>query len=364
MINLDKNTLILDFESFFSHEYSLKELTPEAYIRGPEFQSLVLALTPYDPDVDHPIEDFRGPDAIAARIAAQDWESTTVIAQNASFDSGILSAVYGVQPAFIIDTMSMARGLFGPWESASLKALAAKFGLAEKSVPYASFVGKRFEDLDPATLDALAAGCRDDVALTREIARRLLIDFPEDELEIVDMTCRMFSVPVIEGNKLYFRGLAFAEATRKEFALATLGVSAKELRSAPRLVELLEAEGVNPPRKDNKTQSPSFAKTDQFMRELTRREDRAGALGRARIDVNSSIDETRAISLADMASRGPLMISLNYCGAFTKRWSGGGSINVQNFPREGAVKQGLCAPHGYRIIDVDLSQIEYRNALS
>jgi hypothetical protein len=146
-----------DFEAFFSREYSLKKMTSEAYIHGPKYQSLVLALTPYDPVVDHSIEVLRGPDAIAARVAAQDWSSTTLIAQNASFDAGILSAIYEVQPAFIVDTMAMARGLFGPWESASLKALAAKFELIEKTVPYESFMGKRFDEIDAETLDALAA---------------------------------------------------------------------------------------------------------------------------------------------------------------------------------------------------------------
>jgi hypothetical protein len=84
--------IVADFEAFFSREYSLKKMTSEAYIRGPKYQSLVLALTPYDPVVDHSIEVLRGPDAIAARVAAQDWSSTTLIAQNASFDADPRSA--------------------------------------------------------------------------------------------------------------------------------------------------------------------------------------------------------------------------------------------------------------------------------
>ena len=235
-----KNAIVLDFEVFHSREYKMGKgkLSTEEYIRGAKYQSLVLALTPDDPVVNHPIEVVCGPDAIATRITAIDWPATTVIMHNANFDAGILSVRYNAHPARIVCTLAMARGLWGPddVDGASLEDLAAKFGLPPKTVPYSDFMGKRFEELDAATVNALAAGCQNDVALTREVARRMLREFPECELDIVDQTCRMFTEPALIGDERYLRGLVIMEKTRKTYVKKRLGVTAKELRSGKRFV--------------------------------------------------------------------------------------------------------------------------------
>ncbi len=57
---------------------------------------------------------------------------------------------------------------------------------------------------------------------------------------------------------------------------------------------------------------------------------------------------------------GTLPVYLNYCGAHTTRWSGGGGVNFQNLPRGGDLRRALMAPPGHKLAIVDLSQIECR----
>jgi hypothetical protein len=67
-------TLVLDFETHYSHDYSLKKLTTEAYVRDERFEALTLAVK--GPDI---CKVFLGPDEIVAWIAAQDWSEITAV---------------------------------------------------------------------------------------------------------------------------------------------------------------------------------------------------------------------------------------------------------------------------------------------
>ena len=51
---------------------------------------------------------------------------------------------------------------------------------------------------------------------------------------------------------------------------------------------------------------------------------------------------------------------LNYYGAHTGRFSGGDKLNLQNLPRNGAIRSALSAPLGNVLIACDSSQIEAR----
>lgn len=352
--------LTVDFETFFSQEYSLKKMTTEAYIRGDQFEALCLCAKNYETGAQEWVE---GPRQIAAWVKATDWSQTVVVAQNAAFDVGLLSMRYGVSPRSIICTMSMARAVFGPGKSASLAALAAHYGLAPKTVPYNRFIGRHWADMDAALREELIDGCMHDVELTETIARKLLAVFPKSELPIVDLTVRMFTEPQFVGDEAALRALAQAEMDRKAALLDELDVSAGDLRSTARFVSLLEAEGEEVPEKPGKNGPiPAVAASDPYMQELVLREDRAGLLAQAKLDVGSAINETRAGRMAGAASRGPVPIYLNYFGAATSRWSGGDRCNYQNMPRGGELRRTLKAPPGHKIIVADFAQVEYRFA--
>lgn len=353
--------IVIDFESYYDNSYTLRKMTQEAYIRSDKFEALVLCM--HDLKTGKTIS-AAGPLNIGAVIRNTDWHNTAVIAHHAAFDIGILSMRYGAIPKAIYCTMSMARGLYGASEPVSLAMLAKKFGLPAKSVPYNRFIGRYWQDMDEDLRQELVAGCEQDVRLTSILFGRFIKEFPRQELPVIDMTVRMFSQPQFIGNADKFQAIAEAEWGRKNEAMIELGVTEAQLQSSAKFVNLLEECGEEVPTKSGKLKpNPCIAKSDVYMQELSGRDDRAGALARARLDAKSTLEETRAFKLAEASRRGPLPIYLLYCGAETMRWSGG-DLNPQNLPRKGELRSCFKAPPSYSLIIADFSMIEARLLLA
>jgi DNA polymerase len=357
----------LDFETFFSDDYTLKKMTTEAYIRDPRFEALGCAIrfehpTLKDTTYWYPNEQAFDDERTEMQMAFDDvdWPNTAVIAHHAHFDGLILSHHYGIKPAFWFDTLSMARLVHGNHLSVSLASLAAHYGLAAKTVPYDLFRGRRWADLDAATRDSLGAGCCHDVDLTYQIFKSLGQGFPVEEYVVIDATVRMFTEPTLVGDQKLFEALRDSEFLSKNQTMYELGVGESDLQSAGKFVALLEAEGVEVAYKDGKNGPiPAIAKTDPFMQELLDDPDpRVAALAQARLDTKSTIDETRAGRLAAMSTRGALAVYLSYCGAHTTRWGGGDRVNFQNLTDR--LRHGVTAPEGYDFAQVDQSQGECR----
>ena len=361
--------LTVDFETAFDSEYTLSKLTTEAYIRDPRFEAMGCAIK----DEDAPAK-WWASDMLDAALESYDWASSAVLAHHSAFDGLILSHHFGIKPKYWLDTLSMARYLHGRDLSLSLESLAAHYGLGAKSVPYDKFKSKRWADLDQQLRDELAEGCRRDVELTYALFRCLSKNFPSVEYPIVDLTVRMFTEPRLVGDAALFETIRDEEFLRKNERLYELGVGESDLQSSAKFCALLEAEGVEIEMKEGKDGPiPAIAKTDSFMRSLCEYnspdaveesgrlvENRVAALAQARLEVRSTLDETRAGRLRGMAARGPMAVYLNYCGAHTRRWSGGDSVNFQNLPQSAALRRGLRAPPGYLFASPDQSQGECR----
>jgi hypothetical protein len=350
--------LVLDFETYFDGEYTLKKLTTEAYIRDPRFEAHGVGL--YFPDTS---KKFWVPqEQVRAVFDGMDWSKIVCIAHHAQFDGLILSHHYGKRPAFWICTMAAARAVRGTHEKASLAALAGHFGLLEKSVPYAAMQGYRWAQMDPWLKQTLGDGCLHDCELTWAIAKQLLPALPALEYDMIDLTVRMFTEPALQGDVPLLNEIVAEEVERKQALLDELGVTAADLQSADKFVALLEAEGVEIEYKDGKKGPiPAIAATDDFMKGLVDHGDeRISTLASARLDVKSTIGETRAGRLGAVASRGSIPVYLNYCGAHTMRWSGGDRLNLQNLPRGSQIRSSIVAPCGYVLSIVDAAQIEAR----
>ena len=141
------------------------------------------------------------------------------------------------------------------------------------------------------------------------------------------------------------------------------GITAAELQSSERFAELLRECGVEPEIKISPkgNQIYAFSKTDQFMRDLLEDEDdTVRTLAEARLGEKSTLLQTRAATLGWMASRGPMPVYLRYSGASTLRFSGGDGANWQNFKRGSDIRRAICAPEGYLLAPIDLSQVECR----
>lgn len=345
----------LDFETYFSDEYTLKKLTTEAYIRDPRFKTHCLGMT-------------RGEHCGVLRGEWLTPESLVCLSQNAliahhaHFDGLILSHHYGVKPAFWFDTLSMARLIFPHTRSLSLGNIAKKLGLPEKSVPYNEF--KNFTMLPTELYNKVAAGCKLDVELTYAVFQTLIKYIPRSELRIIDLTVRMFTEPSLRLDRDTLNTYLRETKEEKDDLLAASGVTKDELNSAERFSALLTALGVEPPTKISKKtgkMSWAFAKTDKdFKGLLDCGIPAVETLVAARLEVKSNSVQTRAERMLDMDARGPMCVYLNVYGAHTLRWSGGDLMNWQNFKRGSALRAAVKAPPGYVVVVVDASQIEAR----
>ena len=370
------NLLVLDFETYYDRaSYTLKKMTTEAYIRDPRFEALCCGfytqrdpVTGEGPGFSHYAPQY----LLETALGTIDWENTGVLCHHAQFDGLILSHHFGIKPALWFDTLSMARLVIGTHVSASLASLAAMFDLAPKTVPYDLFNGKRWKEISPNDQEALGEGAAHDCELTYQIFQKLLPHVPRVELELIDLTIRMFTEPSLSADIDALDKIAADELEKKKVLLAELGMSydekgkpPKELSSSTQFAAILTGLGVEveykPSPRNPDAMIPAVAKTDDFMKELLDDENEIiSGLAAARIGVRSTIDETRAGRLASSARRGKLPIYLGYCAAQTNRWVGGDATNFQNFKRGGSIRNALVAGDGYKLLIVDKSQIECR----
>ena len=352
--------VVADWESYFSRKegYTLDRMSTESYIRDPRFAAHGCAIK-WSP-AEQPIWYDRG--EIRAVLSDTDWRDVYMIHHHAHFDSLIESYHYGVRPAGIGCTLSMARILLGNHLSVSLDSVRKHFGMPVKRTPYHLFDGRRWDDLTPAVRQQIGAGACDEVESIWQIFLLLKKNFPDEELKVIDTVIRMFSEPVLRGDTEALAQIWEDEAIKKRTSLAELGVTEADLQSADRFAELLRQCDVEPEMKDGK-KGPiyAFAKTDNFMREILEHDDdRVRLLAETRLGVKSTIMQTRAETLGFMAQRGPLPVYLSMYGAGTLRVSGGDGANWLNFKRRSPIRRAICAPPGYLLGPIDASQIECR----
>ena len=346
----------LDFETFFSDDYSLSKMTTESYIRDPRFEAHGAAIK----WAMHEPAQWYDAQQLAWQLQQQDWSDVALITHHAHFDGFILFHHYNVRPKLHICTLSMARLLLGNHISVSLDSVRTHLGMPLKRTPYHLFKNKHWQELDRTTQQDLADGCCDEVESIARIFCILGRQFPREEYDVVDTTIRMFTEPVLKADRGMLLNIWRAEEANKKQSLEELGVTAKELGSNERFAELLREQGVEPAVKPGKNGAIyAFAKTDEFMSECLEDEnDRVRALASARLGQKSTLVQTRAETIGYMANRGPLCVYLRYAAAHTSRWGGGDKSNFQNMvPR---IAQAIVAPDGYLLASPDCSQIECR----
>ena len=354
--------LTIDFETRWSKsDYTLSKMTTEEYIRDDRFTAFGACIHEYGST--DPIEWFGGSD-LPELFSSIDWGRTAVLAHNAQFDIAILAWRYSCQPAFIFDSLSMARALRGVEVGNSLAKLASDFALPPKGNAVYSTDG--LTELDKAVEGELAEYCKHDVYLCEEIFSRLVVGYPAKELRLIDMTLKMFTQPTLVLDPLMLSNAIEEERTSREALLQKLSIGETELASNPKFAEQLQKLGVVPPTKVSKTtgkQTLALAKNDALFQTLLngQREDVA-LLCEARLRVKSTTERTRAQRFLDISQRGSLPVPLSYYGAKSGRWSAskGSAINMQNLKRGSFLRKAIMAPDGHQLVVGDLSQIEPR----
>jgi DNA polymerase len=357
------NLLTIDWETYYDTNYSLSKLTNEEYVRSPLFEPIGLSIK----ENTAPATWFSGTkQEIADHLAKFDWEGSAVLAHNSPFDVSILTYHFGYRPKLILDTLSMARALVGMHTGLSLSALAEYFGVGTKGNAVANARGMHREDFSQAQLAEYGGYCCNDDELCFDIFQKMRPGFPKEEIQLIDLTIRMATEPVIELDTSVLREHLLEVQYQKGLLLESLGnrFGKDVLMSNPKFADALRSFQIDPPMKISPTtEKPTyaFAKKDEGLLDLLEHPNPdVQTLVAARLGVKSTIEETRTERLIDIASRGALPIPLKYYAAHTGRWGGDGKINPQNFGRGSKIKKGLKAPKGHVLIDADSSQIEAR----
>ena len=350
----------LDFETYFDTKVSLTKLTTMDYVRHEKFKVWGVGIK-----IDHDDTEWYGEDEAEAAIHDIDWSEATVVCHNTPFDGYILTRHYGVTPKYYIDTAAMNRGLF-PGQSARLKDCAirafpndAKMRKGEELAD-----AKGIYDLDPELEEAIAGYCIQDVDLTYAIYNQLVDRMPQSEMDIIDMTCRMFCEPKLIVNRealVLFRDF---QITASEQAIEEAGIDRKVLSSNQQFHDFLFTIGIVPPTKKSPTTGkniPALGKNDKAFTQMQKMYPEYQHIWNARKAVKSRINETRAQRFIDAThDDGTISVPLRYYAAHTGRFGGTEKINMQNMPRNSELRKALCAPEGQLVFVADLSNIEAR----
>lgn len=369
--------ITIDWETFYSKDYSLTKLTTEEYVRSPLFEAIMLGMRM--PNGTHRV--IQGTEAeIQYQLDAIDWSKYAVLAHNTMFDAAILSWRFGVKPRAWLDTLSMARAMFG-LKGNSLALLAKKYNLEDKGTYATNMMGKRRADMTDAEFDSYAKYCLHDVDLCYQLyqlmsagwydleSSDLRHPFPLNELKLIDALIRMYTEPSLLLNKQKLEAHLAGVIERKEKLLAACAVDKDILMSNHKFAELLQSLGVTPPTKISATTGKitfAFAKTDPGMKDLLEHPDeRVQVLAAARMGVKSTLEETRTTRFIDIATRGGFFpIPLKYSAARTHRLGGMDKINLQNLPARGKdakqLKKAIEPPPDHSVINSDSSNIEAR----
>lgn len=377
--------LTLDLECYFDSEYSLKEMGAIEYVQGQQFELLAIGLKRDDSPAQCVIGD--------TYPVGIDWNQWTCLCHNAAFDLLVLDRRFGIMPPFVLDTLALARH----WDSRSkhdLGSLCHRFKLPAKGETQ-DFNGWTFREryftsgrskaqqqrpiFTPEKIEAMKGYCANDVEQTYALASILLpkLSNPATELKLAKHTLDLMLSPALKLDKTKAAELLLGMVAEIEKSVAESGYTAKEI-SANKiyeglLVDALHVAGDDPRRYFKTTAKGTYkladAKADPFADELLAHKDEGVCkLALARKAIKSwPLHMKRVERMTRIANcdGGWLGIPLNYHGAHTGRWSGGGKWNPQNFPKQGhplivAMRGLIVPPPGHKLVIVDAAQIEAR----
>ena len=368
--------ITLDFETYYAKGLGFKTQTTEEYVRDRRFEVIGVGVKIDDLQATW----FSGTkDEIKQHLMKIDWDDSALLCHNTLFDGCILAWHFGINPAFMFDTLCMARAIHGVDAGGSLKALAIRYGIGEKGDEVIHAEGKKRLDFSEEELQRYGEYCKNDVDLTHKLFHILASAFPPDETKLIDMTLRMFTQPVFHVDDALLQERLIDLQEEKMELLQTLMEKLKckdeeevrkKLASAKQFAAVLESLGVKPPMKVSpRTGKDTYAlaKNDEGFLALTEHEDEfVQHLCAVRLGTMSTLEESRIQRFIDIGKRnkGRLPIPLKYYGAHTGRWAGSDKVNFQNLPsrdkKKKTLKNAVIPPDDFVVINCDSSQIEAR----
>ena len=355
-------TITLDFETYYDVNYSLTKLTTPSYVNHDDFKVWGVGLKVEDDDTV-----WLKPDEIEFEFNIYNWDETALVCHNTLFDAYILSQRYGIQNVgYYYDTASMSRGMY-PSQSASLKSLAERLWPNDISMRKGTELvnAKGIRDLTPDLEDEIGKYCIQDVDLTYAAWINLCKNFPKKELDLIDLTTRMYVEPKlildVEACKQH------RDKYKESGALAVKnsGIDKDVLSSNQKFAQYIddELEIVLPTKKSPRTGKmiPALGKTDSAYIQMCNAYPQYKHIWDGRTAVKSRIEETRAERFIQALNKnGTFSAPLKYYAAHTGRFGGTEKLNLQNLPRSSELRRAIQAPSGKLLYVADLSNIEVR----
>ena len=366
----------LDFETYYDVGFSLSGITTEEYIRDARFQVIGVGIK-VDEGETYWVTGSH--EVIQDSLNKIDWKNSALLCHNTQFDGAILAFRFGIVPHLYLDTLSMARATNGVEVGGSLAFLVEYYDLGVKGTEVVQAKGKRLEDFSETELSAYAGYCINDVELTYKLFGVLAPKFPQSEIDLIDLTLRMYTEPLLEVDDALLQDRLIEVQLEKSELLQGLMVKLEceteecvraKLASNKQFAEILQELGVIVPTKISPAtgkETYALAKGDQGFIDLCEHEDPfIQQLCTVRLGTKSTIEESRIERFIGIGSRnkGKLPIPLKYYGAHTGRWAGSDKVNFQNLPardkKKKALKNAIIPPEGHKVINADSSQIEAR----
>ena len=413
----ESTLVVIDFETYWdSKTYTLSKMGPIEYVRNEKFTPQLCAFTLSNGSccVDCSVVEH---ERLRTTFENLDTHDVAWCGHNMhGFDSLILSEFFDFHPQKIYDTIAMMRwtGLSRVCRE-SHAALTEFLGNGNKAAGTVVSDHKQWpDDFTPEERAFFIQYCKDDAGQCYQNAQDMLPYMTPDALRFMSITARMATEPsfVLDEDLLleYLSDLdAAADKARQElmamFSFQTNADMLAALRSADKFADMLRSLGVEPPLKESAAKTKTkreklqlaadagrpgaaeelenmqpvmtyaFSKTDvDFVLMQDHPDPRVALLVRTRLQLNSSIDRSRAETLLKFARmHKPLPIMLGAWLAHTGRYSAGASadagtktdkLQFQNLskrdPSKRKLRQAIKVPKGKVVVACDSAQIEAR----
>lgn len=413
----ESTLVVIDFETYWdSKTYTLSKMGPIEYVRNEKFTQQLCAFTLSNGSccVDCSVVEH---ERLRTTFENLDTHDVAWCGHNMhGFDSLILSEFFDFHPQKIYDTIAMMRwtGLSRVCRE-SHAALTEFLGNGNKAAGTVVSDHKQWpDDFTQEERMFFIQYCKDDAAQCYQNAQAMLPYMTPDALRFMSITARMATEPsfVLDEDLLleYLSDLdAAADKARQElmsmFSFKTNADMLAALRSADKFADMLRSLGIEPPLKESAAKTKTkreklqlaadagvpgaaeelenmqpvmtyaFSKTDvDFVLMQDHPDPRVALLVRTRLQLNSSIDRSRAETLLKFARmHKPLPIMLGAWLAHTGRYSAGASadagtktdkLQFQNLskrdPSKRKLRQAIKVPKGKVVVACDSSQIEAR----
>lgn len=189
---LDLNRVVtVDFETYYDTHYTLKKLSTSEYVRDERFKIQMVGVKIGTKPTQVLTE------AQARKVLGRiNWSTHTLLCHNTMFDGFVLKEHFGIVPSFYYDTLSMARALHSNEIGAGLDEVAKYYGGDGKLDGLLEHT-QGVLDWSPEVFKMIEPYCAQDVDETFRIFQAMHDKFPADELEVIDLTMRMFCDPVL-----------------------------------------------------------------------------------------------------------------------------------------------------------------------